>query len=141
MGDCKTVKLVDPPIIPTEPNRHPRYWLWFYCLIVLVGVVLVRSGISFGPPCIFRSVTGWPCCFCGGTRALRALAVFDLGTALSFNPLTTCLALGTGVILLSELCRWFGWRQAWLRLPMRLKFFLPWVVFFANWFYVIQHGV
>lgn len=51
--------------------------------------------------CPIKFVTGWPCLTCGSTRALRALAQFDLGTALSMNPLVTVGSVAGVLYLLS----------------------------------------
>ena len=46
-------------------------------------------------PCPFRALVGIPCLTCGGTRALLALARFDVGAAFSWNP----LAAAAGILL------------------------------------------
>lgn len=49
------------------------------------------------PPCLFRSLTGWDCPFCGGTRATRALLSGDVPAAFDHNILVPLLA-ALGVI-------------------------------------------
>jgi hypothetical protein len=44
-----------------------------------------------GPPCLFYTLTGHPCPFCGGTRAYAAMWHFDLGSAAHFYPLAPLL--------------------------------------------------
>ena len=44
------------------------------------------------PPCPFRTLTGWPCPTCGGTRCALALARLDLAGAFAFNPLLFVVA-------------------------------------------------
>jgi len=45
------------------------------------------------PPCPFRALVGIPCLTCGSTRALLALARFDVGAALSWNPLAAAVGI------------------------------------------------
>lgn len=45
------------------------------------------------PPCTFKRFTGQPCVFCGGSRAVRALAQLDPLAALAWNPLVTLAPL------------------------------------------------
>lgn len=46
------------------------------------------------PPCLFRTLTGWPCPSCGGTRCVLALASLDLPAAAAGNPLVLLAAVG-----------------------------------------------
>lgn len=41
---------------------------------------------GLGVPCPFRSITGWDCPFCGGTRMGAALLHGDLAAAWAYNP-------------------------------------------------------
>lgn len=63
----------------------------------VVAPVVVITGFAFlgathraesGPVlCIFRSLTGKPCPFCGSTRAVAALCSGDITQAVHYNPL------------------------------------------------------
>ena len=47
-------------------------------------------------PCIWRSLTGYPCPGCGLTRAFASLTQFELLESIQFNPqavIFTCLAI------------------------------------------------
>lgn len=93
------------------------------------------------PGCFFRSVTGFPCPTCGGTRAALALAGFDLPAAIHANPLVTlallCLVgggLAAGVFALGgrgvrEPARFPVWVRAGFVLALA-----------ANWFFLIVDG-
>jgi len=61
---------------------------------------LWSRGISPIPPCIFHTVTGQPCPFCGGTRSFAALAHGNLGAAVHVFPVGPLLfaALVVGVL-------------------------------------------
>jgi hypothetical protein len=63
-------------------------------LVLIAFLYLVRalalrtSGFSTGPSlCIFRSLTGLPCPFCGTTRSVGNILVGDFNSALQMNPL------------------------------------------------------
>lgn len=59
----------------------------------VTGVLLLACALVEGPgraievPCGFRMLSGWPCPFCGGTRALADLAHGRWGHSLMLNPL------------------------------------------------------
>jgi hypothetical protein len=70
---------------------------------MLAALALARFTDGHHPPwptCALRLLTGIPCPFCGGIRALEAAARFDWWQALALNPLA--FLLGVGVTL------WFG---------------------------------
>ncbi len=75
-----------------------------------VGVLVLRvvdlSAVPIIPPCPFLAVTGLWCPFCGGTRALDALAAGDVGVALGMNVIAVLLV----PLLLLEWTRWTAGR-------------------------------
>ncbi len=83
----------------------------------LAALGLVAGGLSgfylltgLGVPCPFRTVTGWLCPFCGGTRAGAALLTGDLAGAWAANPLLLIAATLVGV-------RMLGWIAELIREP------------------------
>lgn len=128
-----------PPITKTAPSLLEPRWLGLIFILITGVLVLIWSEIRLFPPCIFRSFTGLPCSFCGGTRALRALMGLNLGTAFSFNPLVTCLCFLGVFMFVSECFRCCFWRRAIHQLPTSFKNFLLLAVFLINWVYVIKH--
>jgi len=87
----------------------------------VAGVLLLRlfdpvaNGDLF-PQCPFHALTGGWCIGCGMTRALHALAHFDLPRAFSMNPLMVLLLLLSPAML-----AWYwGWRPRALAPLMRL---------------------
>lgn len=52
-----------------------------------VGLSALYAVTGVGVPCPFRTLTGWNCPLCGGTRLGAALLHGDLGAAFAYNPL------------------------------------------------------
>jgi hypothetical protein len=134
-----------PPLIADETDGHgsrePLWWLVALLGAAAVARVVIQWNVPL-PACGFKQFTGAPCPFCGGTRALRSAAEFDLWTAFQFNPLV-CL-IGVGVIL---------WFSLWLTDRFRARPIQPairawlerwplwWLVgglVLANWAYLIR---
>ncbi|KFN49210.1 DUF2752 domain-containing protein [Arenimonas composti] len=96
----------------------------------LAGALLLRQldpntpgGVL--PPCPFFVITGIYCPGCGTTRALHALAHFDVAAALAMNPLLV-LCMPLLVWLLADMA---GWRPAALvTLRTRVVDARPWAV-------------
>lgn len=63
-------------------------------------------------PCTFLSWTGYPCPFCGFTRAFWALAHGDWHTALTLTPLSGLIYLATALL--------FAWHSAAMILGVRV---------------------
>ncbi|WP_442889276.1 DUF2752 domain-containing protein [Congregicoccus parvus] len=62
-------------------------------VFVATAHALHTGRLPWSPPaCGWAAATGTPCPACGGTRALAALAEFDLVGALMLNPLFAALA-------------------------------------------------
>lgn len=101
-------------MLPPVMNRlgAERRWLRFglaAAILVFAGL-LALSSPGDGPgrpffPCGFHAISGLPCLFCGGTRAVRAILHGNLRSALYLNaiafPALALVAL-TFVVLLAE---------------------------------------
>jgi len=93
------------------------------------------------PRCGFRLLTGIPCPFCGGSRAFFALANFEPGAALRWNPLATVAVLMSA----AWFCGWLTERMLGgpilkgveLRLRLLSRPHLLWVAIGLNWVYVL----
>jgi Protein of unknown function (DUF2752) len=59
---------------------------------------LHETMLAHGPRCIFRTLTGVDCPFCGMTRATLAMGSGDLTTALHFHPLAPLMLAGTAAV-------------------------------------------
>jgi hypothetical protein len=116
--------------------------LWGGVALALLALGPFGEGLAANlPGCFFRSVTGFPCPTCGGTRAALALARFDFPTAFHSNPLLTLAllflvggGLAAGAVALAgrgvrEPARVPGWVRAGLVLVLA-----------ANWFFLIVDG-
>ncbi|MCK9590267.1 MAG: DUF2752 domain-containing protein [Terrimicrobiaceae bacterium] len=69
-------------------GRWLRLGLAFATLLMMLGLALARSGCR--PPlfpCGFHAVSGLPCLFCGGTRAVSAVLHGNLPMAFYLNAL------------------------------------------------------
>jgi len=90
-------------------------------------------------PCVFRSLTGFPCPTCGTTRAATTFLEGNLITAFSANPLAAAAGLlfvvGAPVATLWAVAQW--------PVPVLPTPFPMWVrigavvLIAANWIYVI----
>ena len=78
-----------------KPGRQLAF-LWGGAALVCAAAAPWAPAFAQGmPACPFREVLGVPCLTCGSTRALLALARFDVVGALSWNP----LAAAAGILL------------------------------------------
>jgi hypothetical protein len=87
------------PATATRPFRATRALGWLIgsgAFGVSLSALYASSGLGVG--CLFRTVTGWACPLCGGTRLGSALLHGDLSAAASYNPLVfAALVLVTGL--------------------------------------------
>lgn len=115
-------------------------WLFAGLLGLLLGARAVEVWHIPLPLCWFKAVTGQPCAFCGGTRAVSAAARLDFSTALRHNPLVCVLgAVAVAVFLAWAADRWLGtcwgtrlrdwsdWPWLWIGLAALL----------VNWVYLL----
>jgi len=87
---------------PARGLREPLWWL----LAMLGAAAVARVAMNWNlplPACNFKRLTGAPCPFCGGTRALKAAAEFDLWAAFQYNPLVFLAAVAV-----------VGWFALWV---------------------------
>lgn len=71
----------------------PKIRLWgtaFLAVLFIPFGLLARANDGFtnggGIPCIWRSLTGYPCPGCGLTRAFASITNFDVIESFRFNP-------------------------------------------------------
>lgn len=137
-----------PPVI-AAPEQLPkqRTRLEFsppvFLGLILLAAAIARIGMDLRipfPRCGFKAVTGLPCAFCGGTRALRSLTHFRFSEAFWLNPLVTIgafAALGIFVIWVTVprplFDRWLEKNQKLPLLPIGLTLVA------LNWILVIKY--
>ena len=125
---------------------HERLWL----SLALAGAALVVLWIASGHEelplivCPFRRLTGIPCLTCGGTRAILALARFDLGAALHWNPLVACGGLvGAAWLVYAAVVTVFRAPRLRIRLGEIERTCCRaavWVLVTGNWMFLILTG-
>ena len=78
-----------------------RLLLWLAVVPVLALLYFIApDGNAFYPHCIFHSLTGLNCPFCGGTRAAHQLLHGNFAAAFALNPL---LVVGVPLIAICAL--------------------------------------
>jgi len=121
------------PAWPTAAVVLGAAWLALGSAALALSARLGRPVIV----CPFRLLTGLPCPFCGGGRALTAAAEGDLLAAWLFNPLLVTVCAAFGVLLFVRVV----WGRA-MRLEMSRRenraFWLAGAgLLAANWAYVL----
>ena len=112
-------------------QRKPRAVMAAFIIVLLVGLTLVPLAPPLAlpglPTCAFKSATGLPCPFCGGTRAAQALLRGEFSRALYLNvaALPAVVAFVAAALVL-------GWEAFfgrslgdWNALPGKLRSLLP----------------
>ena len=123
-----------------SPDRQLGFLWGGVAIASAAAAPLLPALAAAAPACPFHAATGVPCPTCGGTRALLALARFDVAAAFSWNPLVATATLAFlvgGVAALALACRGRGIPDVaplpWLRAAAALALA-------ANWAFVIAAG-
>ena len=117
--------------------------------LALLWLVAAASALALRPlwltmtpllrPCVFRSLTGFPCPTCGTTRAATAILEGNLIAAFTANPLAAAAGLlfvvGAPLAVLWAIARWPlpelpSPLPGWIRIG-------AFTIIAANWIYVI----
>ncbi len=68
--------------------------LVLYCLFIFTLAVDYLYSLGIVPfHCFFKTITGYPCPFCGGIRAIVSMVTLHPLEAAKWNPLAACLFL------------------------------------------------
>lgn len=70
---------------PFRASRGLAYLGGFFGCGLVTSTLYATTGIGW--PCPFRTLTGWECPLCGGTRLGNALLHGEVGAAFADNPL------------------------------------------------------
>ena len=110
------------------------------CVLLLLARFYEQLPVR-APTCQFRSVTGFPCVGCGGTRSMKALAHGDVASAFAFNPAIVLLVFGIAGWLL---WRWICYRRnkaqpetLWSRKKVVTVVLAILFLLAANWLYLV----
>ncbi len=122
------------------PGRQLGFLWGGAALASAAAAPFARALAAEAPACAFRSLTGVPCATCGGTRALLALARFDVPASLAWNPLVALAAalfLVGGLVALARAFRGQGVPDG---APPRWAGLAAAAVLAANWAFVVAAG-
>lgn len=92
-----------PPPLPIGKSERTGRLLFFVCLAGLVAWLIfwpLPKAVPSPAFCAFHSMTGLPCAFCGGTRAVRSMVAGDFERAFYLNPMAVAVVIVGGPILL-----------------------------------------
>lgn len=95
-------------------------------------------------PCVFKTVTGYPCPTCGTTRSILHLLQWDIVSAFLYNPLFFL----AGIVFIA----WgiYGFYILFSGKKVKVTFtknegrFLKWgiwILFILNWIYLLVSGI
>ena len=107
--------------VPAVSGFRPETGLKWIAGIFAYGLGLsaLFATTGFGLPCPFRTITGWDCPLCGGTRMGSALLHLEIGAAFAFNPLAMVALIVVGSLGVAWTVQLAG--GPGLRLPVRLR--------------------
>ena len=95
-------------------------------------------------PCVFKTLTGYPCPTCGATRVIRSLFQFDIVSAFLRNPLLFLAGVVFAAWVFYGFYMLFSGKKVQVVLTESEKRFLRWgimILFFLNWIYLVKAGV
>lgn len=100
--------------------RHELIWT-----PILVFGFLIARFVPMGAlptlPCGWKTILGFPCLSCGGTRSAWALVRLDLGRALEMNPLVALAGLLSALYVIHAAGVFLGLRRPWTLNKAHLK--------------------
>ncbi|MCX7010269.1 MAG: DUF2752 domain-containing protein [Kiritimatiellaeota bacterium] len=109
--------------------------------MLLVVAVVPLSVIGKFHTCLFLRFTGYPCMFCGMTRAFLLMAHGDIAGAWQIAPLGVPLfVLSVAAVVWGAACLVTG-RKLLVRLPWRWVFAVGVGLLLANWIYRLSAGL
>lgn len=95
-------------------------------------------------PCVFKTLTGYPCPTCGATRVVKSLFQFDIVSAFLWNPLLFLAGIVFIAWVLYGFYMLFSGKKVQVILTEREKRLLRWgavILFFLGWIYLVLTGV
>lgn len=126
-------------------DRGGRQLRWLLvgggAVVLLVVGVVPLTVIGKFHTCLFLRLTGYPCMFCGMTRAFLLMAHGDLAGAWHISPLGVPLFCCTVIVVLWGAACLITGRKLIVPLPWRWVFAGSVVLLLANWIYRISAGL
>lgn len=95
-------------------------------------------------PCVFKTITGYPCPTCGSTRVALNIFKPDLGAAFLANPLIFLAGVGFLVWSGYGFYMLFSKKKIKIKLTPKESLLLKWSILIAvllNWIYLIVVGI
>lgn len=95
-------------------------------------------------PCVFKTLTGYPCPTCGATRVFTSLFKFDIVSAFLWNPMLFLGGIVFAAWVFYGFYMLFSGKRVQAVLTEKEKRLLRWgvvILFFINWIYLAAAGV
>ncbi|MDQ1354240.1 MAG: hypothetical protein QG657_4549 [Acidobacteriota bacterium] len=95
-------------------------------------------------PCMFKTLTGYPCPTCGATRVARCFFQLDIGSAFLWNPLLFLGGIVFAAWVFYGFYMLFSGKKVQVILTEKESCLLRWgimILFFLNWIYLASAGV
>jgi len=119
-----------------------------YFLVAGGGVFAVIILRSFNRlphfPCVFKTVTGFPCPTCGSTRVVTSLLKFDIIEAFGWNPLVFLIGIAFIIWVSYGFYMQISGKKIKIRLSKKESLFIKLVLlilFFSNWIYLVIFNI
>ena len=127
----------------SEPSLETRLYRAGWGILIVTGILIVSKHVFFPamhwpfqmPPCVFRTLTGYFCPGCGGTRSLKALLSGKLFVCAIDFPMIFYAAVVFAWFMISQTIE----RISSHRIPIGMKYRHAWV--YASLVIVIIHFV
>ncbi len=134
-----------PPLPSTLLDRGGRQLRWLLVggsgAALLIAALVPLTLIGTFHACPFLRLTGYPCMFCGMTRAFMAMAHGHVAGAWRISPLGVPLFLATLAAFFWGTAGLVTGRKLLLRWPWRWIAAVGAILLVANWIYRLSSGL
>ncbi|UCH96202.1 MAG: DUF2752 domain-containing protein [Candidatus Aminicenantes bacterium] len=119
-----------------------------YLLVAGTGALLLTILYLFDRlphlPCVFKTITGYPCPTCGSTRIMSGLIELDILSAFRWNPLLFLAGIAFIAWVFYGFYMLFSGRKIRVTLTRKESLFLRLglvILFILNWIYLAISGI